>query len=58
MKRLVISRKDLKNNLKIIRKKLNSPGKDDFGNLPKIIAVVKGNGMGLRIGGIFKISCK
>lgn len=47
MKKLVISRKDLKNNLKIIRKILNTPGKDDFGNVPRIIAVVKGNGMGL-----------
>lgn len=47
MKKLIISRKDLKNNLKVIRKILNAPGKDDFGNVPKIIAVVKGNGMGL-----------
>ena len=47
MKKLTISRKDLKNNLKIIRTRLNSFGKDDSGNLPKIIAVVKGNGMGL-----------
>ncbi len=47
MKKLIISRKDLKSNLKIIRKKLNSSGKDDCGNFPKIIAVVKGNGMGL-----------
>lgn len=47
MKKLMVSRKDLKNNLKIIRKRLNSLGKDDLGNRPKIIAVVKGNGMGL-----------
>lgn len=47
MKKLIISRKDLKNNLKLIRKRLNSQGKDDVGNVPKIIAVVKGNGMGL-----------
>ena len=47
MKKLVINRKDLKNNLKIIRKMLNSDGKDDYGNNVKIIAVVKGNGMGL-----------
>ena len=47
MKKLVISRKDLKNNLKIIRKMLCSPGKNDSGNYPRIIAVVKGNGMGL-----------
>ena len=47
MKKLIVSRKDLKNNLKIIRRKLNSLGKDDLENCPKIIAVVKGNGMGL-----------
>lgn len=47
MKKLIISRKNLKNNLNIIRKILNTPGKDDFGNWPRIIAVVKGNGMGL-----------
>lgn len=47
MKKLIISRKDLKNNLKIARKILYSQGKDDAGNNPKIIAVVKGNGMGL-----------
>lgn len=47
MKKLIISRKDLKNNLKIIQKRLNSFGKDDGGNNKKIIAVVKGNGMGL-----------
>lgn len=49
MKKIVISRKDLKNNLELIKKKLNSPGKDDFGNFPQIIGVVKGNGMGLRL---------
>lgn len=47
MKKLIISRKDLKNNLKLIRKIINFQGKDDFGNVPRIIAVVKGNGMGL-----------
>ena len=47
MKKLIINRKDLKNNLNIARKMLNSNGKDDSGNLPQIIAVVKGNGMGL-----------
>ncbi len=47
MKKLIISRKDLKNNLKIIRNHLNLFGKDDSGNFPKIIGVVKGNGMGL-----------
>lgn len=47
MKKLTVSRKDLKNNLRIIRKIMNAQGKDDFGHIPKIIAVVKGNGMGL-----------
>ncbi len=47
MKKLRISRKDLKNNLKIVRQILNTRGKDDNGNFPRIIAVVKGNGMGL-----------
>ena len=47
MKKLVVSRKALKNNLKIVRKLLNDFGKDDSGSHPKIIAVVKGNGMGL-----------
>lgn len=47
MKKLIINRKDLTNNLKIIRKMVDSSGKDDFGNYVKIIAVVKGNGMGL-----------
>lgn len=47
MKKLIINRKDLKNNLKVIRKMVDSAGKDDFGNNVKIIAVVKGNGMGL-----------
>lgn len=47
MKKLVISRKDLKNNLKELRKILNSEGKYNQENIPKIIAVVKGNGMGL-----------
>ena len=47
MKKLIIRRKDLKNNLKIITDRLHAYGKDDNGNFPKIIAVVKGNGMGL-----------
>lgn len=47
MKKLTISRKDLKNNLKVMRKIISFQGKDDFGNVPRIIAVVKGNGMGL-----------
>lgn len=47
MKKLMVSRKDLKNNLKVVRKILKAQGKDDDGNFPRIIAVVKGNGMGL-----------
>lgn len=47
MKKLVVSRKALKSNLKIVRKMLGASGKDDSGNMPKTIVVVKGNGMGL-----------
>lgn len=53
MKKLVVSRKDLKHNLKIIRKMLNESGKDDSKKSVRIIAVVKGNGMGLRSCRIF-----
>lgn len=45
MKKVVISKKDLKNNLKEIRNYLDK--RDDEGNKVKIIAVVKSNGMGL-----------
>ncbi len=45
MKKVVISKKDLKNNLKLVRADLNK--KDDNGNKVRIIAVVKDNGMGL-----------
>lgn len=43
MKRLVINKKDLKNNIEIIQKMLSS-SKD---KTPELIAVVKANGMGL-----------
>ena len=45
MKKVVISKKDLKNNLKMIRADLTKV--DDNGNKVKLIAVVKSNGMGL-----------
>lgn len=45
MKKVVINKKDLKNNLEMAQKELT--GKDDNGNKVKLIAVVKSNGMGL-----------
>ena len=47
MKALVVERKNLKNNLKIIRGIISKNDKDDNGNRVKIIAVIKGNGYGL-----------
>jgi len=47
LKSLVIDRKELKDNIKIIKKLANKSGKDDSGNKVKIIAVIKSNGYGL-----------
>ena len=53
MKKLQISRKDLKANISIIVKKANLYGKSDEGKRVKVIGVVKANGMGLRFSRIF-----
>uniref|UniRef100_UPI003FF07287 alanine racemase n=1 Tax=Candidatus Merdicola sp. TaxID=3085652 RepID=UPI003FF07287 len=47
MKALVIEKKSLKDNIKLIKGILNNREKDDNGNKVKLIAVVKGNGYGL-----------
>lgn len=53
MKKLEISKKDLKYNISILKKVINEHGKDDSGKKTDIIAVVKANGMGL---GLVQIS--
>lgn len=47
MKALVVERKNIKNNIKIIREIIDKHDKNDNGKKVKIIAVVKGNGYGL-----------
>ena len=53
MKKLEISKKDLKHNISLLKKVINEHGKDDSGKKTEIIAVVKANGMGL---GLVQIS--
>ena len=47
MKSLVVNKKDLKDNIKIIKEIINKNDKNDNGKKIKIIAVVKGNGYGI-----------
>ena len=47
MKELLVEKNKIKHNLKIIKKIIESDGKNDNGEKVKIIAVVKGNGYGL-----------
>jgi alanine racemase len=47
LKSLVISKKDLRHNIKVIRELAKSNHKNESGDKYKIIAVVKGNGYGL-----------
>lgn len=47
MKKLEISKKDLKHNISTLKKIIKDNGKDDSGKETQIIAVVKANGMGL-----------
>lgn len=47
MKALIVEKKNIKHNIKIIREIIDQNDKDDNGNRVKIIAVVKGNGYGL-----------
>ena len=47
MKELLVEKDKIKHNLKIIKKIIDSDGKNDNGEKVKIIAVVKGNGYGL-----------
>lgn len=47
MKRLEVSTEDLKYNISALKNRINNSKKDDNGNKLEVIAVVKGNGIGL-----------
>lgn len=58
MKKLEISKEDLKYNLRCLKKMVDDRGKDDNGKKPEIIAVVKANGVGLDLVQISKFLVK
>lgn len=53
MKSLLINKSDLRHNINVIKKLANVQTLTDNGKKYKIIAVVKGNGYGLRISRVF-----
>ena len=49
MKALIVDKKDLKHNIKVIKEIIDKNDKNDNGKKVKIIAVIKGNGYGINL---------